>query len=280
MALFTNIVVALPSEARPLISELSLRPEAMAHGIKLYVRADFRLLISGIGKIASASAVGVLAGMSKARERQIWLNVGIAGHATLPVGDIAIAHSVTEVASGKVLYPSIAFPPSIPSVALHCFDEPTSNYPPDTLCDMESAGFYAAAARFADAEFIQLVKVVSDNREAHLSGLDRGKISGLVHKNIDQIITLIDQLTQLDRDHRQGPNPLPIEPLLAQWRFSVTQQAQLRELSRRWGLLIEDRPWPPAAELMGCTSGREVLVRLGDFLDTQNVRLTQVRRHD
>lgn len=280
MSLQTNIVVALPSEARALISKLRLQPQPMPHGLKLYSRGDCRLLISGVGKIASASAVGVLAGMSAAADRQLWLNVGIAGHAKLPIGEMAIAHSVIDVATGSQYYPSVAFQAPFQSVAVHCFDKPTTNYPVDALCDMESAGFFAAASRYCDVEFVHVVKIVSDNCAADINALDRGKINNLVNSNADAITSLIDQLQEIDQRHRRTPDTLPTEALLAKWHFTVTQQAQLRELARRWALVVDDMPWPPMTTLDRCAAGSDVLACLGDLVNSRGLQLLQAGRDD
>ena len=280
MSCFLNIVVALPSEARPLIDLLKLRPVPMPHGLKLYCRGDYRLLISGIGKIASASAVGVLAGMSAVNDRHIWVNVGIAGHQNLPVGSAAIAHAITDVATQSTFYPSIAFASSIPSAAVHCFDEPTTDYAGAAFCDMESAAFYAAAQRYADTEFIHVLKVVSDNSAADLGALNRDSISRLMEEALDEIFSVIEQLLALDDRHRSSPMPLEIESLCSKWHFTVTQTAQLRELARRWSLVIDDIPWPPMATVESSTTAREVLARLTHVVDSKAVRLPPVQEHD
>ena len=52
--------------------------------VKCYVRDRFRLVVSGIGKVASATAVGYIAGSEPDDANFAWVNVGIAGHACLP----------------------------------------------------------------------------------------------------------------------------------------------------------------------------------------------------
>ncbi len=62
MQTLTNFVVALPSEAKPIIHRLGLRREDQTRGMKRYRRDNFQLVVSGVGKVASAMAVGYIAG--------------------------------------------------------------------------------------------------------------------------------------------------------------------------------------------------------------------------
>ena len=96
-----NFITALPSEARPLIDHYGLRRSARGRGITLYETDGVRLAVSGIGKAASAYAVGVIAGIAGDTTEQLWLNVGIAGHAHVPRGTIGIAHRIDDTATSR-----------------------------------------------------------------------------------------------------------------------------------------------------------------------------------
>ncbi|MFT4565004.1 MAG: adenosylhomocysteine nucleosidase [Gammaproteobacteria bacterium] len=273
MSLRINIVVALPSEARPIIEHLSLRHERTVGGIKLYQFENVFLVVSGIGKTASAMAVGFLAAMADPEDQHIWLNVGIAGHASLPIGTSIIAHTVTDHTTGRSLYPSIVFNLPCEGHPVRCFDEPSTDYPFAAICDMESAAFFAAASRFADIEFIQILKIVSDNSEGDMRALDRDTIVSLVKGRLEILDATLGALVALDAKHRPERICPPLEELTSKWRFTVTQQVQLRDAACRWALLRPQSSWPPMDHLRTCSRANEVLACLVNILATEQIRV-------
>ncbi|MFT4583407.1 MAG: adenosylhomocysteine nucleosidase [Gammaproteobacteria bacterium] len=273
MPLRINIVVALPSEARPIIEHLSLRHERTNGGMKFYRCENISLVVSGVGKTASAMAVGFLAALADSEDRHIWLNVGIAGHATLPIGTLIIAHTVTDHATGRSLYPSIVFNLPCQSHPVRCFDQPSMDYPFNAICDMESAAFYAAASRITEVEFTQILKIVSDNSESDIRALDRDKIVSLVEENLGALDATLAALVILDKKHRPEPPRPALDQLTSRWHFTVTQQAQLRDAARRWALLRPQNSWPPMDELRTCGKARDVLSHLVNMLATERIRV-------
>ena len=277
MRTLTNFVVALPSEAKPIINRLGLRPSEPAYGMKRYRRDNLQLVVSGVGKVASATAVGYIAGADAPDTRHIWLNVGIAGHAHLPKGTATIAHRITDRATGSSFYPSIVFRAPCRTADIGCYDEPTTSYASDAMCDMESSGFFAAASRFSTVEFIHALKIVSDNTAADIGALDRTKISSLIDDSLDCIEHLAEVLNEIDRNHLPRVNALALHPLLERWHFTVTQQTQLRELARRWPLVRPEPEWP-WADLEHCNTSREVLARIRATLDQTRLHNGPVAR--
>ncbi len=202
MRTLINFIIALGCEAQPLIDHLGLKRSSEARGVKLYRHNHYRLIVSGVGKAASASAVRYIAGNEPSGSRHIWLNIGIAGHAHLPKGAPGIAHFIIDTATGGSFSPLIAFQPPCPTYALACYDKPTTNYPADTMCDMESAGFFRAALQFSSIEFIHALKIASDNSAADINALDRTTISLLVKSNLNVITTLADRLGKINATGR------------------------------------------------------------------------------
>jgi adenosylhomocysteine nucleosidase len=278
MSLRINIVVALPSEARPIVEHLSLRHERTAGGMKYYRSENVSLAVSGVGKTASAMAVGFLAAMADSEDRHVWLNVGIGGHAKLPIGTSIIAHTITDHATGRSLFPSIVFNLPCESYPVRCFDEASTDYPFNAICDMESSAFYAAASRITEVEFAHVLKIVSDNSECDIRALDRNRIHSLVHGNLGVLDATLAALVDLDTKHRPEPVRLAIEGLTSQWHFTVTQQAQLRDVARRWLLLRPNSSWPPMDELRVCAGAREVLAQLVNMLATERISLNPPAR--
>ena len=268
-----NFITALPSEARPIVERFKLGQQHRTNGITWYENNGVRLAVSGVGKSASAFAVGVLSGMSRAHTQPLWLNVGIAGHRDASLGTVGIAHRIDDIASGQVHFPAIVFNAPCASFPVACFDQPTTTYHGDALCDMESAAFFTAAARTSGVEFAHVLKIVSDNNAEHLTALNRQTITDLVGGQIDTIAAVAEQLIQLAaRVAVKSRGEATVATREQRWRFSVTQSLQLQELERRWSLLRPGGAWPPI-DLSHCTSTREVLERLGDVVDSEPLRL-------
>ena len=74
-----NFVVALASEAKPLISHYGLTLQSHRRGFPLYAGTDLRLVVTGIGRVRVAAGTAFLAG-SNSDASGPWLNIGIAGH--------------------------------------------------------------------------------------------------------------------------------------------------------------------------------------------------------
>ena len=110
-----------------------------------------------------------------------WLNVGIGGHRTLPLGEIVLAQpGDADAAADQIWCPSLVFEPPCATATVTTVDRPETGYPEDTVYEMEAAGFCAAAARFASAELIQVVKVISDNAAAPPERLTAGRVEELI----------------------------------------------------------------------------------------------------
>ncbi len=268
-----NFVTALPSEARPLVDHFKLGQAHRTNGITWYANDTIRLAVSGVGKSASAFAVGVLSGMHHAPTKALWLNVGIAGHRDAAIGSIGIAHRIDDLATAQSYYPAIVFNSPCGSSRVSCFDRPTTSYDGDALCDMESAAFFAAATRTAGVEFAHVLKIVSDNSAEHLTMLNRQIISELVQGQIDVIATVAHELMGLaSRVAVQPRAESSTTALEKRWRFSVTQSLQLYELQRRWLLLRPDSPWPPT-DLENYTGANEIIEHLVDVVDNAVLRI-------
>ena len=122
-----NLVVALSCEARPLIQRLNLKQAKSIAGFRLYGnRQGVNLIVSGVGKLATAAACGYLAG-SQADEQAAaaaWLNVGIAGHRNMPLGEGALVHKVIDQSSGRVRYPPLVLNTRCPTTAVITVEHP------------------------------------------------------------------------------------------------------------------------------------------------------------
>lgn len=266
--IYLNFVCALPSEARPIIEHYALQRSVDARHRHIYRAGSTQLIVSGVGKLASACAVGHLAALTPASIEGLWLNVGIAGHSTRPQGAIGIAHSITDKATSKNYYPAIAFAAPCASYAVSCFDQPTTTYDGDALCDMESSGFISAASRYSSVEFCHVLKVVSDNSASDFPSLNRERISELVGGSINVIEQCAHAMTHLAKQTYPSQYQHSLDETLGKWHFTATQKLQLRDLARRWSVLFPARELP-LTTMNNSKNAREALRRFENALSAQ-----------
>lgn len=265
-------VVALPSEAAPLIEHYQLEL-VCDHPFKLYAdRArDQGLVISGMGRSAAAAATVFIAERLPLDASPIFLNVGIAGAAKLKLGTIWRVHQVRARSTGKVWYPGAMKFKECGSAGLTTVEQPELEYPGDGLFDMEAAGFFEMASKFTSLELIQSLKIVSDNAEEDIQGIDKHRVKQWVRESlsvIDGFRTHVLALRETGADER--PPREWEEQILDAFRFSVTQGHQLRSLiSRYWALV--GRADPLMDILSRAEGSKEFMAMLSDYILSQPV---------
>ena len=106
-------VVALDCEAKPLIAHYRLRRDRNAVGFAVYRNEQIALIVSGIGRVAAATAVGYLQALLGNQRNCAWLNVGIGGHRNYCIGDTYLAHKISLLSSNH-WYPPLILNSSCP----------------------------------------------------------------------------------------------------------------------------------------------------------------------
>ena len=232
-------LVALRAEATPLIQHHKLEPRNACAAFPVYQKHDTYLIISGTGKCNAAAATAYL--FSKLDDSPaIWLNIGIAGHANFDVGETFLAHKITDPSNKRSWYPAICYPTSLPSHEVTTVDQAEQNYPLPCLYDMEASGFIGAATRGASLEFVQSLKIVSDNSQVSLQTINKHYVSDLIKQNLAAILSTAESLQAL---FEKIPKHKPVlTPYLNQWHFTISQQQQLRELLLSWQVLNKTMP--------------------------------------
>ncbi len=190
-----HVVVALRSEARPLARHFDLKPlPGGIVGRPAFSGPDLRLIVSGMGKSRTALAVEGLSALHKASSAVAWLNVGIAGHRNLPVGEAVLADGVVEEASGRTwrLHP-------IPGVACRlgpvCTVETVEErYPTEAVYEMEAASLCAGVPDAIGAGLLQVLKVVSDNQQIGTTQITAEIVEELIERQLEVVEWLIREL--------------------------------------------------------------------------------------
>jgi len=189
------ILVALRSEARPLVKRFSLEtvPGGLA-GRPAFAGSDLRLIVTGIGRSRSALAVEGLSGLQEARSKVAWLNVGIAGHRDLQIGEAILADEVVDAATGQIwrLHPIPGTPCRIgPLCTVETVEEV---YPTPAAYEMEAASLCRRVPDAREAGLLQIVKVVSDNRQIGTQQISAEFVEELIARQLQLVEWLVSEL--------------------------------------------------------------------------------------
>lgn len=228
-----SIMVALNCEAKAWVDLYRLK-KVVNSPFELYAREDIdiEIVVTGIGALAMSTAIGWLSGVSRHR-RRAWLNLGIAGHAERALGELVRVHAFIDANDLKHYYPPLTATCKNQSEALLSVSAPTSSYPEKALVDMEGLAFYRSACMFSDSELIASLKVVSDNQENSIEGLNASKITVLMQAHIDAVDELIKSLITLAEKTQLRVITLELPHL----RRTHSQQQQLNRLLAKAAVL-------------------------------------------
>lgn len=263
MTSMVHLICALNCEAEPLRAYYRLKQGTESGLFKTYSNPDARitLTVSGTGKINAAAATSYTHEYYHALKSDAWLNIGIAGHQSLDIGQAVLAHKIIDISSNTTWYPQIIFSTPCPSSTLKTLDKPSSEYE-EHLFDMEAAGFFAIASRVTTCEIVHVLKIISDNKSYPASKLDKAVVLGLIANQIDTIDSIIDSLQQLSRELAAVFSP-PREyhACLEHWHFTWYERRTLHYLLIRWQVLFP---------------GTSILKRIGNISDgRQFIQLVQ-----
>ena len=189
-----HLVVALRSEARPLIRRFSL--ERVGEGRPAVWRGgEISLVVSGMGRARASAAVDRVAAGSPTPSA--WVNLGIGGHRSLPLGQTVLAREVIDASSGSVRRLRPLADPPCALATVTTVDRPELDYPDDAVYDMEAAVFCAAVAGSVAPERIQVAKVISDNAAAPPQRLTAERVEELIEGRIDTLSWIVERLAVL-----------------------------------------------------------------------------------
>lgn len=270
-------VVALKAESQGLIDQLGLSFDRSlsGNGFQVYGNPEgdvrHRLIVSGIGKVNSAAATAWLAAQLRDEPPAIWINFGIAGHRTAEIGQVFRAVRVSDHDTNRSWYPPAVWArkfdllETTPVRTIAC---PSTEYPDEPVAvEMESAGFYQTALRYSSAELVQVVKVISDNRESGMEGLNAATVSALCREAAGGVLRWSAGLVELGRvEVEKWRLPDGVAEVLESHRFSETEKHQLVRRSRHalvLGHLENVAVW---AREGGYGSGKEILRALDRLL--------------
>lgn len=259
-----HIFCALSCEAQPLIQHFKLTQLKQFDLFRIFQSKDkeISLTITGVGKLNAASAVSYHHACFNTSASDIWLNIGVAGHKNLNVGDILIVNKITDKHDETYWYPQIVFTPPCESTHLITLDKASIDYQ-DSLFDMEASAFYQMAIRLGTAELIHCLKIVSDNTQQSAATVNADKVKKIITAQISTIESIIERLTPLSTEISEIiAEPEHYQCFINKWHFTQSEKLQLSRLLRQWAVRFPDKnPMQAAKENK---SGKQVLISLNE----------------
>jgi hypothetical protein len=228
MKYISTYVFALQQEAKPFIEILNAKQIFQQKNLKLYKANNVFVLVTGIGCIASATAVGWF--LAQYKNVILW-NLGCAA-SNINIGSWQRVVCVKQ--DNKCFYPEIFSKTKIQLNSLNTVNAAISNKQlkqyNDELVDMEGIGFAISALTFISSSQIQILKWISDN--GNINFYKDKKWINAYEEKIKEIIEYIEQETNLISKHLNDINintSTFIENVNLKLQLTFTQKEQLHK---------------------------------------------------
>ena len=158
------IVTALYIEAKPLISLFNLKKDNSYTKFQVFSNEDVKLIISGTGKVKSATALTYLISKEDIKKNDYIANIGfVASNKNSQLGDIVYVSKIQNAYSDFDFYPEMIYKHNFLEGSLTTFDSIVEKKIENIeYIDMEAYGFFQTASIFFKKDKIIVLKIVSD----------------------------------------------------------------------------------------------------------------------
>ncbi|PGH20946.1 spore photoproduct lyase [Fusobacterium polymorphum] len=159
------IVTALYIEAKPLISLFNLKKDNTYTKFQVFSNENIKLIISGTGKIKSATALTYLIANKNIKENDYIINIGFiaSSNDNSQLGNIVYTSKIQNAYSDTTFYPEMIYKHNFLEGSLTTFDKIIENKIENVeYIDMEAYGFFQTASIFFKKDKIIVLKIVSD----------------------------------------------------------------------------------------------------------------------
>lgn len=251
------IFVALFAEAKPFIQSLALKRQRSELPFEQYIDAEkrFCLVLTGVGSVAAATAVGSICTAGRVGPGDFLCNVGTCAGAR--PGQVFLIHKMTEEATGRTFYPDVLYRSPFTECPVVTVSRPVQSErmaprAESSVYDMEAAGFYQAAARFVGPHRIACIKVVSDTGQNET--VTSARITQRIFEAADTITDWFRQIGCMTEEEAQR-----------EVKFSSEEEEMLQRLCRDLHcsetMLSQVRRQLFYAKL----TGREIISQIGEI---------------
>ncbi len=177
-----TIVTALYAEAAPIIKKYRLQKVSDIPFIH-YHSDSLEVIISGTGALNCAVAVSWYLCTKPIPEKLINIGICASGKKVHKIGNCYGIDKIIDAHSNKVWHLPSQSTSLLPRADITTYATPQKKISCKTeLIDMESSGFYTAAAKFLQKEKIKLCKIISDYGTEQIP--DPAFIHDLIRRNL------------------------------------------------------------------------------------------------
>ena len=233
--------------------------------LKHLVSDDLEIVLTGIGKVNAAFAVGRTFHHGLTRQdlsSDVIINIGTCGSKDLH--GLFIVNKITDDATGRDYYPDILRVEGLNEASLITVDEVKTDPEPGYLYDMEGSAIYQAGSKLISPDRIIFLKMVSDNGD--VGGVTEESVNELVESFLPEIEALIKSINESIVTPSNDNNDRLYDLLKA----SASMKVQIDEFMRFARSMGEDgnRVFDEAGarEVTSRAGGKEVISRVRSIL--------------
>ncbi len=197
------IFTALYCEAQIFIRQFHLKKNLMSTRFQEFDNEEtgIRLILTGSGEIAAATAVGSVCTACQPKEKDILLNIGTCAQTGGSLG-VFLCNKIIEQATEKAFYPDILYhhPFSEGTIVTGMKtwnnegDSPMALTTEGKLYDMEAAAIYQAGSCFFGPHQMVFVKIVSDGGAANR--ISERQIYNLMERYQNKLFEFVEKLCE------------------------------------------------------------------------------------
>ena len=237
-----RFVVAFDSEAKSIISFYKLKIcDSSINAFKCYKneKKNIWLVISGKGNINAAAASVLLKMISPDSNRNIWINIGIAGDAFSPVGSIHNIKKIINSKNEKETYYTNSIINSLASnsTALNVEDEERTFKNERFVYEMESLGFIKTVEKFCARELICIFKIISDNRN-NLPDNYMVLAHNIISKNMITIDSILEKYHNLSK-YLKDPDFGLLELIQKKYHLSFSNKEKMKTIVTKISVILD-----------------------------------------
>ena len=205
------IVTALYIEAKPLISLFNLKKDNTYTKFQVFSNENIKLIISGTGKIKSATALTYLISNKDIKENEYIINIGFIAslNNNSQLGDIVYISKIQNAYSDTTFYPEIIYKHNFLEGSLTTFDKIIDNKIENIeYIDMEAYGFFQTASIFFKKDKIIVLKIVSDILKENVEDriLINFKDENLFNESYKKIYDFLLKFVNIPTDNKNNFN--------------------------------------------------------------------------
>ncbi|MBJ57315.1 MAG: hypothetical protein CMP24_03625 [Rickettsiales bacterium] len=171
--------------------------------------------------------------------RNIWINIGIAGNAVAPLGSL---HNIKKIINSKNEKETYYTNSTINSLAfnstvLNVQEEERSFKNEELVYEMESLGFIQTVEKFCTRELICILKIISDNR-INLPDSYKKLAHKIISKNIVAIDSILEKYHKLSMEQKDLDYDL-LKPIQEKYHLSFTNKKKMKTIIIKISVILE-----------------------------------------